>query len=280
MQPLLSAVSDIDSLPPLRDIIGDFDLNAKKSLGQNFLLDLNITSKIVRHAGDLSGKTVFEIGPGPGGLTREILKSDAQKVIAVEFDPRAVAALQSLKDISNGRLSIQQADAMNVDLSSLSEAPRCIIANLPYNIASPLLVGWLRQIYESKAYDSMTLMFQKEVAQRICAYPGDKAYGRLAVISQAVCKAQKIFDLPASAFVPPPKVASSIVHFVPKTLSADAPRFENIEEVTRLAFGQRRKMIRSSLKPYRDIIDGLGIDPDLRADDLDIEAYLNIAKKL
>lgn len=273
----MKAVCDIDSLPPLRDVIAEHELQARKALGQNFLLDLNVTDKIVRAAGDLSGATVFEIGPGPGGLTRSLLKSEAKKVIAVEFDARAIEALQSLKAAAGGRLDIIHGDAMNTDLTALAGGPRAIVANLPYNIATPLLIGWLRQIYQSGAFESMTLMFQKEVAERIAARPGDKNFGRLAVLAGWLCNVKKAYDLPPSAFTPPPKVSSSVVHLTPKEREQDGPSFETVEKVTEAAFGQRRKMIRSSLKAYLPVIESLGIDETLRAENLSIEDFLRIA---
>ena len=271
--------SDLNDLPPLREVISKHNLRAEKALGQNFLLDQNITDKIVRQARDLRGKTVIEIGPGPGGLTRSLLRSDAARVIAVEFDPRAVAALQDLKVAAGGRLEIVQADALETDLKNLCEGPRVIAANLPYNIATPLLTGWLSQIYaDPSSYDEMILMFQKEVAMRICADVNTKAYGRLSVISQWICNVRRAFDLPASAFIPPPKVKSRIVHFVPKVLDKDAPSFENVETVTAAAFGQRRKMIRSSLSDYAQYFEELGLDPTKRAETLTVSDFINLAK--
>lgn len=266
----------LKTLPPLRDVIAAHDLRAKKALGQNFLLDLNITDKIARAAGDLTGKTVFEIGPGPGGLTRSLIGSNAAKIIAVEFDPRAVAALQNLR---SERVEIVQGDALRVNLLDLAEGPRAIVANLPYNIATPLLMSWLKQMREKPgAFDSMTLMFQKEVAERITAAPGGKDYGRLSIISQWICDCHVCFDLPPSAFTPPPKVSSSIVRFTPKKLPGDAPDFRSVEKVTAAAFGQRRKMIRGSLKDYADGIEMLGLDPTLRAENLSVQDFINLAK--
>lgn len=266
----------LKTLPPLRDVIAAHDLRAKKALGQNFLLDMNITDKIVRQAGDLSGKTVFEIGPGPGGLTRSLIGSNAAKIIAVEFDLRAVAALQNL---TGERVEIVQGDALRVNYQSLAEGPRAIVANLPYNIATVLLTNWLKEMREKPgAYDSMTLMFQKEVAERIVAAPGSKTFGRLAVIAQWICECRICFDLPPSAFTPPPKVSSSVVYFMPKKLPDDAPDFRSVEKVTAAAFGQRRKMIRTSLKDYADGLERLGIDPTLRAENLSVQDFINLAK--
>jgi 16S rRNA (adenine1518-N6/adenine1519-N6)-dimethyltransferase len=269
---------DLDSLPPLRDVISAHGLRAEKSLGQNFLLDQNITDKIVRQAGDLSGKTVIEIGPGPGGFTRSLLRAGAGKVIAVEFDPRAVAALQDLRDVAGARLEVIQADALETNLQDLCEGPRVIAANLPYNIATPLLVGWLKQLRkDGGAYEQMILMFQKEVGQRITAGVGSKAYGRLSVISQWICEVKSLFDLPPSAFTPPPKVKSSVVRFVPRVLPGDVPDFKAVEAVTASAFGQRRKMIRTSLKDYAAQIEALGFDPQSRAENLTPEDYIKLA---
>ncbi|MCB1562528.1 MAG: 16S rRNA (adenine(1518)-N(6)/adenine(1519)-N(6))-dimethyltransferase RsmA [Alphaproteobacteria bacterium] len=273
-------VPDLDDLPPLRDVIATAGLRAEKALGQNFLLDSNITDKIARQCGDLSAVNVIEIGPGPGGLTRSLLKAGAKSVTAIEFDPRAVSALQTLKKAANGRLEIVQADALETDLTALVPAPRLIAANLPYNIATPLLIGWLRQIREDHgAYNAMVLMFQKEVAQRITAPQGMKAYGRLAILSNWLCETKKLFDLPPSAFTPPPKVASSVVRLVPKAPEPNAPSFESIEKLTEAAFGQRRKMIRSSLKNYAAALEALAIDPSKRAEELRIEEYIGIAAR-
>ncbi|MDH5722662.1 MAG: 16S rRNA (adenine(1518)-N(6)/adenine(1519)-N(6))-dimethyltransferase RsmA [Alphaproteobacteria bacterium] len=277
-------IAAIKQLPPLRDIIVQHNLSAKKSLGQNFLLDLNITDKIIREVinhnrKDFSDTTLFEIGPGPGGLTRSILKSDAKKLIALEYDSRAIEALQSLKEAAQGTLEIIQADALKINLMDLSVAPRAIVANLPYNIATPLLINWLKLIRDDEnAFQSMSLMFQKEVADRILAKPETKAYGRLSIISQWLCRVSNIYDLPPSAFTPPPKVNSAIVHFIPKELPEDAPDFSAVEKVTATAFNQRRKMIRSSLKEYMPVIEKLGIDPAKRAENLSVEDFLAIAK--
>ena len=271
--------SYLDSLPPLRDVIRAHDLRAEKSLGQNFILDLNITDKIVGAAGNLSECNVIEIGPGPGGLTRSLLRSDAQKIVSIEYDPRAIGALSDLEKLSKGRLCIEQADALHVDFLAICEAPRKIVANLPYNISTVLLVNWLRQIRrDRKSYDGMTLMFQKEVAERICAAPGSKAYGRLSVLAQWICRVQHAFDLPPNAFVPPPKVTSSIVCFRPLDMEEDAPTFDMMEKVTAAAFNQRRKMIRTSLKSYMDAVREAGIDETLRAEQLGIADFVKICK--
>lgn len=273
----------VDDLPPLRDVIAAHHLRAEKKLGQNFLLDQNITDKIARHAAqgvdDFSEHTVFEIGPGPGGLTRSLLREGAGNVIAVEFDPRAVAALQGLVDAAGGRLSVIQGDALDADLTALYDGPRMIVANLPYNIATPLLIGWLRQIRTAQdAFSGMVLMFQKEVAQRIVAQPNTKAYGRLSVISQWLCDCKILFDLSPAAFTPPPKVTSSVMRFTPKTLHDGAPDFKAVEAVAAAAFNQRRKMIRSSLKDYAAAIEACALDPSLRAEDLSVQDFIDLAK--
>jgi 16S rRNA (adenine1518-N6/adenine1519-N6)-dimethyltransferase len=271
----------LDDLPPLREVIFAHDLRAEKKFGQNFLLDQNLTDKIARNAGDLTDKTVIEIGPGPGGLTRSILRAGAKKVIAVEFDPRAVAALSGLCEAAGADLEVVQGDALDLDLTSLCAGPRAIVANLPYNIATPLLIGWLRQMRASSdAYASMTLMFQKEVAQRIVAPVGGKAYGRLAVISQWLCAARKVMDLAPGAFIPPPKVTSSVVHFKPKAVAADAPEFATMEMISAAAFGQRRKMIRSSLGDYADAMSAVGLDTALRAENLSLDDFVRLAQQV
>ncbi len=269
----------MSSLSPLRDVIREHELRATKKLGQNFLLDLNLTDKIARAAGNLSGVTVIEIGPGPGGLTRSLLSTESAKVVAIEYDLRAIKALGDLKQVAGDCLEIIHGDALKTDLLTLSNAPRAIVANLPYNIATPLLVGWLSQIRQDQnAYQSMTLMFQREVAMRIVAKVGDKAYGRLAVLCQWLCDVDLRFDVPASAFTPAPKVTSSIVHFKPKKPLSDAPSFKSIEKITAEAFGQRRKMIRSSLKNYRQYFDAIGLDETLRAENISPEKFIELAK--
>jgi len=274
----------IEELPPLREVISQNQLSAQKSLGQNFLLDMNITDKIVREACQCDGGNwqevhAFEIGSGPGGLTRSLLKSDVKKVTSIEFDIRAVKALDSLKSAAREDFDIVQKDALKADLLQMGSAPRVIVANLPYNIATPLLISWLRQIRNDKdAFKSMSLMFQKEVADRIVASPNTKAYGRLGVIAQWLCDIHIIYDLPPSAFTPPPKVNSAVVYFSPKEMICDnSPSFSTVERVTAAAFNQRRKMIRSSLKDYSKAIEALGIDPQKRAENLTVSEYLAIA---
>jgi len=272
--------SALDTLPPLREVIAQHELRADKKLGQNFLLDSNITDKIARAAGNLARATVFEIGPGPGGLTRSLLRAGADKLIALEYDPRAIGALQGLRDAAQGRLEIVQADALESNLYDLAPTgARVIVANLPYNIATPLLIGWLAQIRADRAaYRSMTLMFQREVADRIVAAPGSKTFGRLAVMVQWLCTVKKQFDLPPSVFIPAPKVTSSVVNFVPRDLGPDAPSFAVVEAITAAAFGQRRKMLRSSLRGYATAMEKAGIDDSLRAEQLQVEDFINIAR--
>jgi len=272
---------DLSSLPPLRDVIAAHELRARKALGQNFLLDLNITAKIARCAGDLSALTVFEVGPGPGGLTRGLLTEGAGRVIAVEYDPRAVAALAPLVQAAEGKLTVIAADALHTDLTTLADGPRAIVANLPYNIATPLLIGWLKQIYDDAgAYAHMTLMFQREVVDRITASPNSKAYGRLAVITQWLCAAQRVFDLPPEAFSPPPSVTSSIARFVPLSAQANRPAFATMEKLTAAAFGQRRKMLRAALRGFPGILEEAGIDGTLRAEQLPVSDFIKLASAL
>ena len=262
-------------LPPLRESLEAHGLLAKKSFGQHFLLDLNITRKIVRLAGPFEGRAVIEVGPGPGGLTRAILESDAGKVVLIEKDPRFLPLLSEL-DTGDGRLTIVEADALKVDQSKLVEGPAHVVSNLPYNVGTPLLIDWLTGAWTPVA---MTLMFQKEVAERIVAAPGDDAYGRLAVISQAVAEARIMMHLPAAAFTPPPKVASAVVHLKPLATPPDAELLKRLERVTAAAFGQRRKMLRSSLKTLGGaaLCEAAGIDPDARAETIDLAGFLRLA---
>lgn len=271
-------VEGIEDLPPLRDVIRAWQLDADKRLGQHFLLDLNLTAKIARVAGDLTGTTVIEIGPGPGGLTRALVNSDADKVIAIERDPRCVAALQSLVEASNGKLTLIHGDALAVDLTALSPAPRAIIANLPYNVGTPLLIGWLKQ---ASAFVSMTLMFQREVALRLVAAPRTSDYGRLSVMTQWLTEPSLVFDLPAAAFTPSPKVVSSIVRLVPRAMGADEPSFAAMERIVAACFAQRRKMLRAGLRSFTPDplpwLEAAGIDPTSRAEELDTDAFRRLA---
>jgi 16S rRNA (adenine1518-N6/adenine1519-N6)-dimethyltransferase len=255
------------------------DLRAEKSLGQNFLLDQNITDKIVRLSGNFEGVTAIEIGPGPGGLTRSLLASPAKRVVAIEFDPRSVAAITELKTIYGDRLDVIHGDAMKIDICDISKAPRAIVANLPYNISVLLLVKWLELIRnDNSVVDFMSLMFQKEVADRILATHGNKTYGRISVMAQWLCTTKRLFDLPPSAFTPPPKVKSSVVQFSPRTLSDDEPSFETMEKILAAGFNQRRKMVRSSLSDFASAMEQAGTDQTLRAEDLSVEDFVKIAK--
>jgi 16S rRNA (adenine1518-N6/adenine1519-N6)-dimethyltransferase len=276
-------VSALDDLPPLRDVIQRHGLAARRSLGQNFLLDLNLTARIARAAGDLRGVTVVEVGPGPGGLTRALLALGAGRVIAVEKDSRAIAALVEVATCYPGRLEVVEGDALALDLGALAgEGPARIVANLPYNVATPLLAGWLTVERWPPWWDSLTLMFQREVAQRIIAASGSAAFGRLGVLAGWRCEAQLLFEVPASAFVPPPKVTSAVVRLVPR-IAPDPAAPRDLEAVTRAAFGQRRKMLRQSLKAaFRDplaVLAACGIEPTRRAEELDVAAFAALARR-
>lgn len=274
-----------DPLPPLREVIARHGLAAKKALGQNFLFDLNLTRRIARAAGPLDGVTVIEIGPGPGGLTRALLMEGARQVIAIERDDRALAALAEIAAAFPGRLTVIPGDALDTDYRQLApEGPVKIVANLPYNIATPLLTGWLEAEPWPPFYDSLTLMFQKEVAERIVASPGGKDFGRLSVLCQYRCTARKLFDVNRSAFTPPPKITSSIVQLVPRPSPQPACRLAALSRVTAAAFGQRRKMLRASLRSLlpepETLLAELGIDPELRAEQLPVEAFARLAQRL
>jgi 16S rRNA (adenine1518-N6/adenine1519-N6)-dimethyltransferase len=277
-------MSAIDDLPPLREVIRRHGLSAKKSLGQNFLLDLNLTARIARAAGDITQTTIVEIGPGPGGLTRALLALGARRVIAIERDERAVAALEEIGQKYPGRLTIVAADAMTFDPRPMLDGARAkIVANLPYNIATPLLIGWLSAEPWPPWYDAMILMFQREVAQRIVAEVGEDAYGRLAVFAGWRTEAKILFDVAPSAFVPPPKVTSSVVRFVPRGAPEPCPR-ELLEKVTEAAFGQRRKMLRQSLKSLgaepAALLEAAGIDPTQRAETVPVSGFVAMARQL
>ncbi len=273
----------IDTLPPLRDVIARHGLAAKKQLGQNFLLDLNLTSRIARTSGPLDGITVIEVGPGPGGLTRALLAEGARKVIAIERDERALPALAEIAAAYPGRLDVISGDALQADYAALADGPTRIVANLPYNIATPLLTGWLTMDPWPPFFDSLTLMFQREVAERIVAKPGDKAFGRLGVLCGWRSDARIAFNVDRNAFTPPPNVTSSVVHLKPKA-SGDGIAVGRLEAVTRAAFGQRRKMIRQSLKatgvPVDRLLEAAGLRGDERAEDLPVEAFLKMAGAL
>jgi len=271
--------TSIDGLPPLRAVIERHQLAAKKALGQNFLLDLNLTSKIARTAGALEDVTVIEVGPGPGGLTRALLLNGARKVVAIERDERCLAALAEIADHYPGRLDIVAGDALKADFAALAGgAPVKIVANLPYNVGTELLVRWLTARHWPPFYRSMTLMFQREVAERITAGPGTEHYGRLGVLAGWRTEAKIAFDVPAQAFTPPPKVTSSVVHLTPRAepLAADVVR---LGRVTEAAFGQRRKMLRQSLKPVggERLLEAAGIDGTRRAETLSVEEFVRLA---
>ncbi len=269
----------VAALPPLRDVIARHGLNARHSLGQHFLLDANLVGRIVRQAGDLAGRHVVEVGPGPGGLTRALLASAAAGIVAVELDARAVGLIEELAEGFEGRLRVVAADAMKLDLTTLVPAPRQIIANLPYNVASPLLIGWLRQAAQ---WERFTLMFQDEVADRICAAPDTPAYGRLSVIAQFVCNAEYRMRIPPSAFVPPPKVNSAVVTLTPRADQPSAALFSAMERLTAAAFGQRRKMLRGSLKSVggESLLAAAGIDGVRRAETLSVAEFARLATLL
>jgi len=268
--------SPLDALPPLREVIARHGLDARKALGQHFLLDLNLTRRIARAAGDLTEGTVIEVGPGPGGLTRALLEQGA-RVIAIEKDPRCLAALSELDAAFPGRLTVIAGDAMAQDMAALGVAPRRVVANLPYNVSTPLLVAWLR---ESRAFDTLVLMFQKEVADRLWARPGGRGYSRLSVLTQWLCTVKPLFDVNPRAFTPPPKVNSAVVRLMPRSEPlADVP-FATVERVTATLFGQRRKMVRAPLKALGNpaaICAACGIEPELRAEQLPVEAFLAVA---
>ena len=274
----------IDALPPLREVIATHGLSAKKALGQNFLLDLNLTAKIARQAGDLTGMDVLEVGPGPGGLTRGLLAEGARKVLAVEKDARCLPALAEIAAAYPGRLDVVEGDALAIDPLDRLTPPIAICANLPYNVGTELLVRWLTPDAWPPVWTSLTLMFQKEVAQRIVAKPGDKAYGRLAVLAQWRCDVHIAMHLPPEAFSPPPKVSSAVVHL----RALPAPRFEAdpkvLERVVAAGFNQRRKMLRASLKrlapDIEDVVKAVGIPPTERAERVSIEAFCALARRL
>ena len=275
-------MSTIDGLPPLREVIRAHDLVAKRQLGQNFLLDLNLTAKIARSAGDLTACDVLEVGPGPGGLTRGLLAEGARHVLAVEKDARCIPALQQIADAHPGRLTVIHGDALDLDLLAHLTSPIRIVANLPYNIGTELLIRWLTPKVWPPIWTSLTLMFQKEVAERIVARPRTDHYGRLALLVQWRCDAKIVLTLPPEAFTPAPKVHSAVVHLT----RLEAPRFPANEQVlnriTTMAFNQRRKMLRSSLKAMGpDIEDHLvaaGIAPTARAEEISLEQFCTLAR--
>jgi 16S rRNA (adenine1518-N6/adenine1519-N6)-dimethyltransferase len=272
-----------DELPPLREVIRRHGLVARKSLGQNFLFDLNLTARIARAAGPLAGVTVFEVGSGPGGLTRALLALGAARVIAVERDERAIAALQEIAARYPDRLDVVAADALAFDPRSRVNAPVRIVANLPYNIATALLVAWVTAEPWPPWYDAAILMFQREVAERLVAEAGTKSYGRLSVLVQWRCEARILFDVKASAFVPPPKVTSSVVRILPRAAPLACDR-RTLEAVTQAAFGQRRKMLRQSLRSLgvevASLIAAAGLSPTARAEEIPVAGFVALARAL
>lgn len=271
----------VADLPPLREVIAAHGLDARKGLGQHFLLDLNLTQRIARAAAPLGEGTVIEVGPGPGGLTRALLLEGAARVVAVEIDRRAVAALRDLQAVAGGRLELVEADALEIGLAGLGPPPRRIVANLPYNVSTALLVRWLHQADDIV---EMVLMFQKEVVDRLAAAPRSKDYGRLSVLTQHVCTVQRLFDIAPSAFVPPPKVVSSVVRLRPRPAAGRLARLETLERLTAAAFGQRRKMLRSALSrvfanPVHTL-EGFGLAPTARAEELSVQDFVRLAGAL
>jgi len=277
----------IDRLPPLRDVISAHDLQAKKSFGQNFLLDLNLTGKIARVAGDLSTCVIYEVGPGPGGLTRGLLENSAKRVVAVEMDSRCMPALEEVSTAYGGSLMVHNGDAMKVNELELLEIQNGedarIVSNLPYNVGTALFVKWLTIKNWVPWYKSLTLMFQQEVAERIVAAPGNKAYGRLSVLAQWRGRVRIAMRVPATAFTPPPKVASAIIHFEPTTPIDDRVILADLEKVVERAFGQRRKMLRASLKSLDvsalDLLNAANIDPTLRAENVNVAGFVELARQ-
>jgi 16S rRNA (adenine1518-N6/adenine1519-N6)-dimethyltransferase len=277
-------MSQIDDLPALRDVIRRHGLAARKSLGQNFLLDLNLTARIARAAAPLDGATVVEVGPGPGGLTRALLALGARRIIAIERDPRCIPALQEIAERFGDRLTVVEGDAMRIDVQPYVHGlPVRVVANLPYNVATALLVSWLTAEPWPPWYETLVLTFQREVAQRIVAAPGSKSYGRLSVLAGWRTRAQILFDIAPSAFVPPPKVTSSVVRLVPRSSPLACDR-RLIERVTEAAFGQRRKMLRQSLKSLGadalELLAAAHLDPTARAEDVPVEGFVALARAL
>ncbi|HEV8392346.1 MAG TPA: 16S rRNA (adenine(1518)-N(6)/adenine(1519)-N(6))-dimethyltransferase RsmA [Dongiaceae bacterium] len=270
-----------DGLPPLREVIAKYDLAARRALGQNFLLDLNLTAKIARAAGDLTSGTTIEIGPGPGGLTRALLAHGARELIAIERDARCLGALAEIAAAYPGRLTVIEGDALATDCAKLGAAPRRIVANLPYNIATPLLIKWMQQ---GAAFASLTVMVQKEVADRLIAKPRSKDYGRLSVLTQFLSRPRRLFDLPPRAFVPAPKVTSTVVELLPLPEPAFPARLADLERATQAAFGQRRKMLRQSLRSLGGNTEALmaeaEITPTARAEELTVAQFAALARAL
>ena len=270
------------TLRPLRDVIRDHGLRADKRLGQHFLLDTNLLARIVGLAGDLADRTVLEVGPGPGGLTRALLESGAARIVAIERDPRCIAALGELVDAADGRLQVVEADALDVDIAEVAEgAPLSIVANLPYNVGTALLLRWLDRLDQ---VERMTLMFQREVADRLTASPGSKSYGRLSVLIPWLLEVERLINLPAKAFVPPPRVASSVIGLIPRERPLAPADRRTLERLLAAAFGQRRKMLRTSLKTLlpdpSPVLEAAGIEPTMRAEQVDIEGFCRLARAI
>ncbi len=276
-----AVAAGLAGLPPLRETIATYGLDARKRLGQHFMLDLNLTRRIARAAVPLSPGTVIEVGPGPGGLTRALLLEGASSVVAIEVDTRAIAALQELQTAAGGRLQVIEGDALGMPLASLGQPPRRIVANLPYNVSTALLVRWL---YAADDVADMVLMFQKEVVDRLVAVPRTKDYGRLSVLAQHVCTVQRLFDVAPSAFVPPPKVVSSVARLRPRPSGDRLADLKPLERVTAAAFGQRRKMLRGALAGlFSDptaVLNGLGLSPTARAEELTVAEFVQLAGAL
>ncbi|HLI12454.1 MAG TPA: 16S rRNA (adenine(1518)-N(6)/adenine(1519)-N(6))-dimethyltransferase RsmA [Alphaproteobacteria bacterium] len=266
-------------LPPLRDIIARHGLVARRSLGQHFLLDLNLTRRIARAAGDLTSGTTIEVGPGPGGLTRALLELGAAHVIAIERDARCIAALGELAAAYPGRIEAVEGDALALPAAALGQPPRRIVANLPYNISTALLLRWLGEI---GGFESLTLMFQREVAERLLAAPGGKDYGRLSVMTQWLCQVERLFDIGKEAFVPPPKIISTVIRIVPRREPLAEAARDDLERITAAAFGQRRKMLRASLRQLgvdsEALLATAGVAPTARAEALRVEEFCALAR--
>lgn len=271
-----------DGLPPLREVIASHGLSARKSLGQNFLLDLNLTAKIARQAGDLTGCDVLEIGPGPGGLTRGLLAEGARHVVAIEKDERCLSALAEIAAHYPGRLTVLEGDALKIDPMEHLNPPVRVVANLPYNVGTELLVRWLTPDEWPPYWTSLTLMFQKEVAQRITAECGSKAYGRLSILAQWRCQVRMAMQIPPEAFTPPPKVTSAVVHLERRKVPLYEADAKVLERVVAKAFGQRRKMLRASLKglvpDVEDVLRSVGIKPTDRAENISVEQFCALAR--
>lgn len=288
-QPTDRASSDAalrgSQLPPLRETIAKYGLGARKALGQHFLLDINLTRRIARSAAPLDRGTVIEIGPGPGGLTRGLLEEGARKVIAIEKDERCLEALQELAQAYPGRLEVVSGDALEVDVGGLGDAPRQIVANLPYNVSTALLLRWLALLNrDPEALSCLTLMFQKEVAERLGAPPRSKDYGRLSIMAQWLCEIRLLFDVPKQAFTPPPKVVSTIARLTPRAAPLSPAEMPKLERLTAAAFGQRRKMLRQSLKgavpDAAHILENCGIEGTKRAEELTVEDFCALARAI